>query len=142
GHSADVTSFAFAASGYLAASGDAKGVVRLWTVDWDDRSGIPLLGHAAPIDAVLFSGDSERLISRSSDGEVRVWRLHLPARSFDVGTRRRLAGDRHDAGRNWVAAETSVYLGALSTRAQENGHTFLDLSKESPQRLVFARNGR
>jgi WD40 repeat protein len=103
---------------------------------------MPLLGHAAPVDAVLFTGDNEQLISRSSDGEVRVWRLRLPARSVDVGTRHLLTGDRHDAGRNWVAAEGTVYLGALSTRTDEFAMTAMDLHKESPQQIVFSRNGR
>ena len=43
---------------------------------WDRRDGrerLTLRGHAGPVSAVAFSPDSQRLISASLDGTIKVW---------------------------------------------------------------------
>jgi WD40 repeat protein len=72
GHTAGVLAVAFSPDGKRLASGDAKGVVKVW----DRRSlraTLSLRGHTAAVRAVAFSPDGKSLASGGADGAVRLW---------------------------------------------------------------------
>ncbi len=69
------TSLAFAADGRTLFAGDAGGGLRVWRLgESRRRPRAALLAHAGSVDH-LACGPGGRLVSGSSDGTVRVWRI-------------------------------------------------------------------
>ncbi|TKD09889.1 WD40 repeat domain-containing serine/threonine protein kinase [Polyangium fumosum] len=64
----------FSPDGALVATGDQKGIVRLW----DIATGVSrrLEGHTGKVRAVVFLPDSSRLVSSGLDRTVRIWDVH------------------------------------------------------------------
>ena len=60
---------------WLAASSGSS--IRLWDLETHETVAV-LRGHGAPIGRLHFSPDGERLLSLSTDGSGRVWRLRDP----------------------------------------------------------------
>jgi WD40 repeat protein/tRNA A-37 threonylcarbamoyl transferase component Bud32 len=72
GHEDGVLAVAFSPDGGRIASGDARGVVKVW----DRRSLREILtrpGHTGAVSAVAFSPDGVYLTSGGADGAVRIW---------------------------------------------------------------------
>jgi WD40 repeat protein/serine/threonine protein kinase len=72
GHSDVVRSVAFSLDGRRMASGDASGMIRIWTPDGASRE---FKGHTGPICSVAFSPDGRFLASASMDKTVRIWEV-------------------------------------------------------------------
>jgi WD40 repeat protein len=70
----DVRSVALSADGSLAATGDARGQVTLWTTE-DGNAVRRLRGHEGPVLAMLFDTDRRRLITAGADSTVRIWSM-------------------------------------------------------------------
>jgi hypothetical protein len=93
GHAARVRSVAISPDGAWLASGDAGGVIRIWTaVDGSHRT--TLTGHTGAVNALAISPDGAWLASASADRTVRLW-------DFETGVCRTLFG--HSDGVNSVA---------------------------------------
>jgi WD40 repeat protein len=73
GHTATVTSVAFAPAGDLLASGDESGDILLHEFPQRNRPPAKLSGHGATIRALTFAPDGSFLASASDDDTVRVW---------------------------------------------------------------------
>ncbi|MBU6239203.1 MAG: hypothetical protein KGQ51_15390 [Planctomycetes bacterium] len=74
-HTDWVTSTAFSPDGILVASGDRFGSI----IAWDPVAGTEfstLRGHTGMITSILWSKDSDELLSASLDGSMRVWDMH------------------------------------------------------------------
>jgi WD40 repeat protein len=72
GGRAAVTALGFNAQGTLLATGDRKGIVRVWEL----RSGRVLRSfsaHEAAISSITFSPDGSLLLTASADHEARIW---------------------------------------------------------------------
>ena len=84
-----IQSVAFAPNGRLLAVGDRVGTVRIWNVPSDRQSassavlGEPsdtatpnlLQGHSGRVYSIVFSPESDQLISASDDGQLIIWSL-------------------------------------------------------------------
>ena len=66
---------AFSPGGETLASGDKKGIVRLW--DTRDRPGEATLpdDHGGEVAALAFRPDGEHLATAGKDGGVRIWEV-------------------------------------------------------------------
>ena len=76
GHEAEVTAVRFAPGGELLASGDDRGVCRLWRYDAAKNEWIGgewLRGHSRTITAMRFADDGARLITSSGDNTCGQW---------------------------------------------------------------------
>ncbi len=76
GHDAEVTAVRMAPGGMLLASGDDRGVCRLWRYDGDKNewNGGPWLrGHSRTVTALRFADGGARLISASGDNTCGQW---------------------------------------------------------------------
>jgi WD40 repeat protein len=76
GHDAEVTAVRFAPGGELLASGDDRGICRLWRYDaakneW--QGGAWLRGHSRTITAMHFANDGARLVTASGDNTCGQW---------------------------------------------------------------------
>jgi WD40 repeat protein len=71
---AGVTALGFSPDGTLLATGDAKGVARLWDLT-TERVLRAFPGHRAPITSVTFSPNGRLLLTASIDHEARIWNL-------------------------------------------------------------------
>ncbi|RAS68897.1 WD40 repeat protein [Lentzea atacamensis] len=71
-HHTDLTAVASSPSGDLLATGDAKGMITIWTVaEW--RPVGQIAAHGSAINALAFSPDGSTLASTSADGTARLW---------------------------------------------------------------------
>jgi WD40 repeat protein len=68
-------SVAFSPDGRLLVTGDYAGAAQLWETDGFERSGTPLLGHAARIQSIDFTRDGRTLVTAAADGKVQLWDL-------------------------------------------------------------------
>jgi WD40 repeat protein/serine/threonine protein kinase len=83
GHAAEVTAVRFAPGSHLLATGDARGIGRLWTRgpptdaaksgNW--VAGKELRGHSKTITAMAFALNGDRLISASGDNTCGQWEV-------------------------------------------------------------------
>lgn len=75
GSSQAVTSVSFSARGTLLASGSASGSIRVWVAATGALLTTILAAHDDSVTSVRFSQslDSLKLVSRGSDGEIKVW---------------------------------------------------------------------
>jgi WD40 repeat protein len=67
------TCLAISPDGQLAAAGDGKGTVWMWTMAAEKFEPAPLREHSSPITALCFSPDGAGLVSTAEDKSVRVW---------------------------------------------------------------------
>ncbi len=74
GHGRAVNALALSADGHLAATGDAAGVVRLWSPVTRAPFAV-LVGHVGPVHAAAFSPDGTTLATAGADGAIRIWRV-------------------------------------------------------------------
>ncbi|TWT29590.1 Serine/threonine-protein kinase PknD [Posidoniimonas corsicana] len=137
GHAEEVTAAAFSLDGALAATGDNRGVIRLWSFDGEQwRPSHVMQGHSRTITALRFAGD--RLISASGDNTCGQWdpatgqedrRLVLKhpdwVSSLDVSSDGRLAVTSCEDGlaRVWRLADASLlaeHAGPLQPVAESN----------------------
>jgi len=76
GHEAEVTAVRFAPGGELLATGDDRGVCRLWKYNADEDKwigGAWLRGHSRTITAMKFAGGGARLVTSSGDNTCGQW---------------------------------------------------------------------
>ena len=75
GHDTIVRTVAATAAGDRLATGDDRGVVRLWAADaaGSYRESQRLEGHLAPIWSAAFAPDGRRLVTAAEDGVAIVW---------------------------------------------------------------------
>jgi WD40 repeat protein len=93
----DVTALAFSADGRLALMGGRFNTVNTVTL-WDVNTGEELRrfsGHTAPLAEVAFSSDGSYALSRSADGNVRIW--DIGRIELNIINRTRIAADTLDA---------------------------------------------
>jgi WD40 repeat protein len=93
----DVTSLAFSPDNNLALVGGRFNTINTVTL-WDVNTGEELrrfTGHTAPIEEVMFSSDGSYGMSRSSDGNVRIW--DIGRIELNIVNRTRVSADTLDA---------------------------------------------
>lgn len=66
-----VSEFGFLPGGARIYSAREDGVLHLW--DYGSGEDLELVGHRSPIEQVLFALDGKLAVTRSADGEIRVW---------------------------------------------------------------------
>ncbi|MEM9456891.1 MAG: CHAT domain-containing protein [Myxococcota bacterium] len=74
-HDSRIDSMAFSPDGSRLATGDARGIVRLFDMRSNDPPVEPLRAHRVPITTLAFSADGRRLATSSPDKTVRLWDL-------------------------------------------------------------------
>ena len=77
GHDHEVWSLAFSPDGTVLASGDLRGVIKLWSIA-TGRLLRTLPGHTGVVRGLAFSPDGRTLASGSHDGTIRFWRVVEP----------------------------------------------------------------
>lgn len=80
GGSPDALYCGISPDGRWLATGGSRGIVQLWDLHASDPTQDPITLHAhqGKLWWLLFSEDSRRLFTRSTDEKVRVWELNLP----------------------------------------------------------------
>ena len=71
GHRADVWSLAPSRDGRRVVTASNDGTARIWDVR--TKVGLPLEGHAEPVNFAMFSGDGRNVVTASNDRTARVW---------------------------------------------------------------------
>jgi WD40 repeat protein len=147
GHEAEVTAVRFAPGGKLLASGDERGVCRLWRLDpmtnhW--TRGDWLRGHSRTITAMHFVDGGKRLVTASGDNTCGQWdvvsgqeipagRLKHPDFVADIAVTPdgRLALTACDDGklRIWSLKEAKL-LRTLEPRNRTTSFSSIDLSPD------------
>jgi WD40 repeat protein len=74
-HDARVVAVAIDSTGAHVATGDDKGVVRLWNADKSAAKAIEYGRHDAIVETLSFTPDNSMLLSASDDGYVNVWNV-------------------------------------------------------------------
>lgn len=74
-HTARVIGVAVDSSGSRVATGDERGIVRLWDPSQPDGAPIEVGRHDAVVQMVIFTPDDSMLLSASDDGYVNVWNV-------------------------------------------------------------------
>ena len=72
--SPDVLALTFSPDGQYLFSGNADGIVRVWTVA-DRKPCFALEGHTESVDCIAVSSDSRLLASGGRDAKIRLWSL-------------------------------------------------------------------
>jgi len=77
GHEYPIISVSFSPDGFILASGDISGQIRLW----NPHSGIHIatLGGHTAVTCTVFAPDGRSLVSASADNSVRIWALPYDA---------------------------------------------------------------
>jgi len=78
GHENLIISLSFSPDGFILASGDMNGQIRLW----NPQSGIHIAtlgGHTGHVTCTVFAPDRRFLVSASNDNSVRIWPLPYDA---------------------------------------------------------------
>ena len=75
GHDAAVLCVVFSPGGEALASGDKKGIVRLWDTATGRMSPALPDDHGGEVSALAFRPDGECLAAAGKDGGVRVWEV-------------------------------------------------------------------
>jgi WD40 repeat protein/serine/threonine protein kinase len=71
GHAGTATALSFSNAAGILATGDADGVLHLWTEGLGTHR--ELRGHASHVRAIAFSADDKQVATGGQDGEVRLW---------------------------------------------------------------------
>src|SRR5579872_2003518 len=118
GHSAKVTSVAFAHNGKLAVTASEDGTVIVWEVG-TQRELRRILGHTAPVVALAVANDGNTIATGSDDKTARVWDVRtgqclatfqhpgkVTSVAFSPDGRFLLTGERDFMARLWSIADS------------------------------------
>lgn len=159
GHESAVSAVCFAPGSGLIATGDDRGLCRLWqfdpqTGDWS--GGHWLRGHSRTITALAFVDEGRRLVSASGDNTCGQWDvatgreltdavLRHPewVTDLDISDDGRLALTSCDDGRLrlWSLAESQL-LRTIEPRTDQGVFTSIDLSPDSRHALAVCAANR
>ena len=155
GHESDVTAVCFAPGSRLVATGDDRGLCRLWQYDpasgkWSEDH--QLRGHSRTITALGFIDGGSRLISASGDNTCGVWDVATGReirdailRHPDWVTDMDLSGDGRlaltccDDGRLrlWSLADSRL-VRTVGSQGDESVYTSIDLSPDGRYALAVS----
>ncbi|MFD3585955.1 hypothetical protein [Streptomyces sp. NPDC058683] len=88
GHEGDVDAVEFSPDGRLLASGDAKGVIRLWNTARRGHPaalGDPLHDFKKSVWGLVFNPDGRFLAAAGEDGAIRLWDIREPLHPTTIG---------------------------------------------------------
>lgn len=128
-----ITSLAYNQDGTLLATGDIKGIVKVWNIERGELI-TTLVGHGALINNIRFSWDNKKLATGSWDKTVRLWNAtkweNLPivlkdhpdwvwSVAFSADNDKLLAGCRDSFVRVWPT-NTKTLADMICTKSKRN----------------------
>jgi WD40 repeat protein len=93
GHEGVVHSVNFIRGGAEVVSGGDDKVVRIWDVQSQTQTGLPLKGHSRAVKSIARNGDGNQLVSGSADESLWIW---------DMQTRQPIGKPILGQGGGWV----------------------------------------